>query len=144
MELHAKEEANVESKKKTTNSHSLQEEKPTAKTATPEVLRYVPKSRRKERQSPFVECSTVRDLEIKRRGKMKEEDLEVIQGSLMMPLAKLNWSATIKQPLMEFTKPIQGSTIEGWFEPKSYKLLANSRYDFKNPLQLGEFYLEVI
>ena len=74
---------------------------------------------------------------------MKEEDLEVIQGSLTMPLAKLNRSAAIKPPLIGFIKPKQGSTIEGWFEPKSYKLLANSGYDFKNPSQLGELYPEV-
>ena len=74
---------------------------------------------------------------------MKEEDLEVIQGSLTMPLVKLNRSAAIKPPLIGFTKPIQGSMIGGWFEPKSYKLLANSGYDFKNPSQLGELYPEV-
>ena len=44
VELHAKEEAKVESKKKITDSHSLQEEKPSAKSSTSEVLRYIPKS----------------------------------------------------------------------------------------------------
>ena len=38
-ELHAKEEAKVESTKKITDGHSLQEEKPNAKNSTPEVLR---------------------------------------------------------------------------------------------------------
>ena len=48
VELHAKEEAKVESKKKITDGHSLQKEKPNAKSSTPEVLRYILKSRRKK------------------------------------------------------------------------------------------------
>ena len=75
--------------------------------------------------------------------KIKEEDLEVIQRSLTMPLAKLNRPAFIKPPLTGFKKLIQDSTIEGRFEPKLYKLLANSGYDFKNPSRLGELNLEV-
>uniref|UniRef100_A0A2N9I0X6 Uncharacterized protein n=1 Tax=Fagus sylvatica TaxID=28930 RepID=A0A2N9I0X6_FAGSY len=95
-----------------------------SKGASP-ILRYVPLSKRKEGQTPF--------------GLVAE--------------AKLDKVASTKPPLKGFVRSASDSIKEGslpdkrtneGFDPKAYRLLAKSGYDFNNPSQLGQLYSDCV
>ncbi|KAA0054152.1 uncharacterized protein E6C27_scaffold131G00760 [Cucumis melo var. makuwa] len=87
------------------------------KTSNPPILRYVPLSRRKKGESPFVESP---------QG-LKVGDIEVLKESFTTPLTKIN-KKEIKIDLTEASLP-QRRTKDG-FDPKAYKLMAKAGYDF--------------
>ncbi|KAA0042178.1 gypsy-like retrotransposase [Cucumis melo var. makuwa] len=97
----------------TTKSVILMDEK----TSNPPILRYVPLSRRKKGESPFVESP---------QG-LKVGDIEVLKESFTTPLTKITKQA-IKIDLIEASLP-QRRTKDG-FDPKAYKLMAKAGYDF--------------
>ena len=85
---------------------------------------------------------------------IQEKDIAILKSDFTLPLPKLDQVgeldqvASTKPPLKGFTRatrdlveedplPIR-RTKEG-FDPKLYKLLAKSSYDFQNPPQLGIF-----
>ncbi|KAH7842980.1 hypothetical protein Vadar_011250 [Vaccinium darrowii] len=68
-----------------------------------------------------------------------------------MPLPVMGQPSSSKPPLKGFVKSTQGSLQHGFlpkkridgFDPKAYKLLVNSGYDFNNPAPLGELSPEI-
>ena len=111
-----------------------------------QVFKYVPMSCRKQGESPFVEMpKDTEDNEKSRKG-MKTEDLWVLKESSTVPLTNIRRVASSKTSPIKFVKPSgvpteQGNlpnkrTAEG-FDPKAYKLMAKSGYDFSNPAPLG-------
>lgn len=81
------------------------------------VLRYVPLSRRKKGESPFMESP---------KG-LKVGDIEIIKESFTTPLTKIA-KQEVKVDLVEANLP-QRRTKDG-FDPKAYKLMAKAGYDF--------------
>ena len=116
----------------------------------PMVLRYVPAAKRKEGQSPFGLMMETKD---KCKKSIQEKDITILKSDFTLPLPKLDQVASTKPPLKGFTRatcnlveedslPIK-RTEEG-FDPKAYKLLAKLGYDFQNPPQLGQLYLDYV
>ena len=111
------------------------------KKEVPLVLRYVPASKRKEGQSPFELTMETKD---KHKKSLQEEDIAILKSDFTLPLPKLDQVASTKPSLKGFTRATRSlveedslpvkRTEEG-FDPKAYKLLAKSGYDFKNRLQ---------
>ncbi|KAA0062536.1 ty3-gypsy retrotransposon protein [Cucumis melo var. makuwa] len=99
----------IEASTNTAKSVILMDEK----TSNPPILRYVPLSRRKKGESPFVESP---------QG-LKVGDIEVLKESFTTPLTN-----EIKIDLTEASLP-QRRTKDG-FDPKAYKLMAKAGYDF--------------
>ncbi|KAH7847684.1 hypothetical protein Vadar_029012 [Vaccinium darrowii] len=114
-------------------------------------FRYIPKSQRKEGQSPFEEVITTVKDKVKCPQALTNEDIQVLKGDLTMPLPAMGQPSSSKPPLKGFIKSTQGSLQHGFlpekrtdgFDPKAYKLLANSGYDFNNPAPLGELSPEI-
>ncbi|KAF8378386.1 hypothetical protein HHK36_029725 [Tetracentron sinense] len=135
----------IEPKKKENNSENKQvtsnkDEKPQNTlevSKTMPVLRYVPCSKRKGGQSPFIGCTNT--------------DLKALNG-LTFPVTKLISSTISKPPLKGFVRPSQGPEIEHGslpterteegFDPNAYKLLAKAGYDYKDPPLLGKLSCE--
>ncbi|KAA0065960.1 gypsy-like retrotransposase [Cucumis melo var. makuwa] len=97
----------------TTKSMILMDEK----TSNPPVLYYVPLSRSKKGESPFVESP--KDLKV--------GDIEVLKKSFTPLLTKITKQEK-KIDLAEANMP-QRRTIDG-FDPKAYKLMVKASYDF--------------
>ncbi|KAH7841973.1 hypothetical protein Vadar_000063 [Vaccinium darrowii] len=114
-------------------------------------FRYIPKSRRKEGQSPFEEVITTVKDKVKCPQALTKDDLQVLKEDLAMPLPAMGQPSSSKPPLKGFVKSTQGSLQHDFvpekrtngFDPKAYKLLANSGYDFNNPAPLGELSPEI-
>ncbi|KAF7142225.1 hypothetical protein RHSIM_Rhsim05G0112700 [Rhododendron simsii] len=113
--------------------------------AAEKSFRYIPKSRRKEGQSPFEEVIT-KGNPAKCSQALCKEDLRMLKGDLTTPLPTLGQPSSTKLPLKGFVKstqsplqhtPLPEKRTDG-FDPKAYKLLSNSGYDFNNPTPLGE------
>ena len=77
---------------------------------------------------------------------LQEEDIAILKSDFTLPLPKLDHVASTKSPLKGFTRAMHNLVeedsllvrrIEEGFDPKAYKLLEKSGYDFKNPPQLG-------
>ena len=119
---------------------------PASTTTSSPIFKYVPLSCRKKGDSPFVEFS--KDEKTKRKSPLgtKSEDLQVLKENLTTPLTKVEPAALPKTPLKGFVIPSgvttehgtlpEKRTIEG-FDPKSYKLMEKSGYDFSSPPPLG-------
>ena len=110
------------------------------------VSRYVPASKWKEGQSPFELTMETKD---KCKKPFQEEDIAILKSDFTLPLPKLDQVASTKPPFKGFTRATRNlveedslpvRTLDEGFDPKAYKLLAKSGYDFKNPLQLGQLY----
>ncbi|KAA0032810.1 uncharacterized protein E5676_scaffold575G00350 [Cucumis melo var. makuwa] len=97
----------------TTKSVILMDEK----TSNPPILHYVPLSRRKKGESPFVESP---------QG-LKVDDIEVLKESFTTPLSKIT-KQEIKIDLTEASLPQRWTKDE--FDPKAYKLMAKAGYGF--------------
>ena len=84
---------------------------------------------------------------------IQEKDIAILKSDFTLPLPKLDQVASIKPSLKVFTRAMHNLVeedsllvrrIEEGFEPKAYKLLEKSGYDFKNPPQLGQLYLDYV
>ncbi|KAG5521475.1 hypothetical protein RHGRI_033888 [Rhododendron griersonianum] len=126
--------------------HALKRSSSEETQAAEKSFRYIPKSRRKEGQSPFEEVITTIENPAKCSQPLCKEDLQMLKGDLTTPLPTLGKPISTKPPLKGFVKstqsPFQHSSLPekrtDGFDPKAYKLLANSGYDFNNPTPLGE------
>ena len=119
--IEEKEAKPIEEKETKQTKTSTKEKKHQASKATKvaPVLHYVPVTKRKEGQSPFLGDG--------------ESILENLQG-LTLPVAKITKSRILSQPLKGFTKPSQGPIVEHrtlptkWtkegFDPNAYRLMA--------------------
>ena len=97
------------------------------------MLHYVPFTKRKEGQSPFLGD-----------GELALEDLQ----GLTLPVAKITKLRISSQPLEGFTRSSQGPIIEHgtlptkWskegFDPNAYRLMAEAGYDHEKPNGLGK------
>ncbi|KAA0042067.1 retrotransposon gag protein [Cucumis melo var. makuwa] len=92
------------------------------KTSNPPILRYVPLSRCKKGESPFVKSP---------QG-LKVGDIEVLKESFTTPFTKIT-KQEIKIDLTEASLP-QSWTKDG-FDPKAYKLMAKVGYDFTTHIE---------
>ena len=120
-----------------------------SKRASP-ILRYVPLSKRKEGQTPF---GLVAEAKVRPNEPAQEKDIDILKSNLTLPLPKLDKVASTKPPLKGFVKSASDSIKEGslpdkrtkeGFDPKVYRLLAKSGYDFNNPSQLGQLYSDCV
>ena len=84
---------------------------------------------------------------------IQEKDIAILKSDFTLPLPKLDQVASIKPSLKVFTRAMHNLVeedsllvrrIEEGFEPKAYKLLEKSGYDFKNPPQLGQLYSDYV
>ena len=120
------------------------------KKEAPMVLRYVPMSKWKEGQSPFGLMMETKD---KCKKSIQEDNIAILKSDFTLPLPKLDQVVSTKPPLKGFTRAMSNlveedslpvrRTEEG-FDPKAYKLLAKSGYNFKNPPQLGQLYSDYV
>jgi len=109
----------------------------------PPVLKYILRSRRKEAESPFSEC-TSRSIETKATKKDDGASIITLKGSATVPTLKM-WQAKVNRPPLSgfvvFSK--EGDdlpsvwTREG-FDPNAYKLMERVGYDLQNPATLGK------
>ncbi|XP_074315668.1 uncharacterized protein LOC141651875 [Silene latifolia] len=107
--------------------------------STSPVLRYIPKSRRKEGDSPFAECLTNRDLKDKSKPSpmIKQEWM----AKVTTPLPSSNQMKVMRPPPVGFVCSSNQSSSDqnvGIFDSNSYKLLAKAGYDFTKPTPLGK------
>uniref|UniRef100_A0A2N9HYR7 Uncharacterized protein n=1 Tax=Fagus sylvatica TaxID=28930 RepID=A0A2N9HYR7_FAGSY len=114
------------------------------------ILRYVPLSKRKKGQTPF---GLVAEAKFKLNEPAQEKDIAILKSNLTLPLPRLDKVASTKPPLKGFVKSASDSIKEGslpdkrtneGFDPKAYRLLAKSGYDFNNPSQLGQLYSDCV
>ncbi|KAA0051453.1 gypsy-like retrotransposase [Cucumis melo var. makuwa] len=110
--------AKSEASTSTTKSVILMDEK----TANPSILCYVPLSRRKKGESPFVESP---------QG-LKVGDIEVLKERFTTPLTKIT-KQEIKIDLTEASLPQR--RMKDGFDPKAYKLMAKVGYDFTTHIE---------
>ncbi|KAA0040969.1 gypsy-like retrotransposase [Cucumis melo var. makuwa] len=92
------------------------------KTSNPPILCYVPLSRRKKGESPFVESP---------QG-LKVGDIEVLKESFTTLPAKIT-KQEIKIDLTEAS--LLQSRTKDRFDPKAYKLMAKAGYDFTTHIE---------
>jgi len=104
-------------------------------------LRYVPKSRHKEGESPFTRVANG-NAEDKGIRKANEASMTALKGSVMVPTLKAWQMKVSRPPFTGFVVSSSGSnnllharTKEG-FEPNAYKLMENASYNFQNPATL--------
>ena len=108
----------------------------------PPILRYIPKSRCKEGESPFGEC-TGSSIETK-ASKGDGASITSLKRGVTVPTLKM-WQAKVSwPPILGFvisSKEDDGlpsvRTKEG-FDPNAYKLMEKASYDFQNPAILGK------
>jgi len=105
-------------------------------------LRYVPKSHRKEGESPFTGV-TNGNVEEKAIRKANEVSMTALKGNAIVPAPKVGQTKLSRPPLAGFFVSSSGSdnlpnarTKEG-FDPNVYKLMEKACYDFQNPTTLG-------
>ncbi|XP_074266516.1 uncharacterized protein LOC141589791 [Silene latifolia] len=106
---------------------------------TSPVLRYIPKSRRKEGDSPFAECLTKRDLKDKSKPTpmIKQEWM----AKVTTPLPSSNQMIVMRPPPVGFVCSSNQSSSDqnvGIFHSNAYKLLEKAGYDFTKPNPLGK------
>ncbi|KAL2941826.1 Sal-like protein 4 [Bienertia sinuspersici] len=114
------------SSKKNVNDGPSKEIK-VASTSPAPVLRYVPKSRRKEGQSPFLNCAD--------RCKVKATNsldlrVQIANEGITLPIQQSRDPKIVKASLPEVRK-------DG-FDQVAYKLMESSGYDFSNPEPMGK------
>ena len=100
------------------------------------ILRYIPKSQRKEGESPFAECQDSK-LEGNVEKKVDALALQDLKSKTIFPLAKGKKNKIIKSPTVEEPSGVKELNKEK-FDPNAYKLLAKSGYDFENPTPMGK------
>jgi len=101
----------------------------------PPVLRYIPRSRRKEGESHFNECTT-RRIETKATKKDDGASIITLKESAIVPILKM-WQAKVSRPPLfgfvisskEGDDLPSAQTREG-FDPNAYKLMKRAGYDF--------------
>ncbi|XP_074277874.1 uncharacterized protein LOC141601485 [Silene latifolia] len=107
--------------------------------STSPVLRYIPKSRRKEGDSPFAECLTNRDLKDKSKPSPMIKQEWMAKVTTRLPSS--NQMKVMRPPPVDFVCSSNQSSSDqnvGIFDSNAYKLLAKAGYDFTKPTPLGK------
>ncbi|KAH7843602.1 hypothetical protein Vadar_018648 [Vaccinium darrowii] len=78
---------------------SQKESSPSGVQVAEKCFRYIPKSRRKEGQSPFEEVITTVKDKVKCPQALTKEDIQVLKGDLTMPLPAMGQPSSSKPPL---------------------------------------------
>ena len=109
-------------------------------------LRYVPLSRCKKGQSPFIKClQSIADMG-RPPTKLTMEDVSILKENHAMPLTS-STNHLPSKPLNGFVRSSQSLIKHGilpseqtkeWFNPKAYRLLARAVYDFSKQGDLGK------
>ena len=109
-------------------------------------LRYVPLSRCKKGQSPFIKClQSIADMG-RPPTKLTMEDVAILKENHAMPLIS-STNHLPSKPLNGFVRSSQSLIKHGilpseqtkeWFNPKAYRLLARAVYDFSKQGDLGK------
>ena len=106
-------------------------------------MRYVPKSRRKEGESPFTGV-TNGHAEDKAIRKANEASMTALKGNASVPAPKAGQTKLSRPPLAGFVVSssrsdnlLNARTKEG-FDLNAYKLMEKAGYDFQNPTTLGK------
>ncbi|XP_074278402.1 uncharacterized protein LOC141601993 [Silene latifolia] len=129
----------VDKASKTATPVASPKKQETPQKTTPPVLRYIPKSRRKDGESPFAECLTP-----KIEPKDKKSSLVFKQewvAKVVTPLPSSSQTKIVRPPPNGFVcSSSQASSEEnkGIFDSNAYKLLAKAGYDLTNPTPLGK------
>ncbi|XP_074298271.1 uncharacterized protein LOC141629114 [Silene latifolia] len=137
--LQQEKEKEVDKTSKTTTPVASPKKQETTQETTPPVLRYIPKSRRKDGESPFAECLTP-----KIEPKDKKSSLVYKQewvAKVVTPLPSSSQTKIVRPPPNGFVCSSSQSSSEenkGIFDSNAYKLLAKAGYDFTNPTPLGK------
>ena len=102
-------------------------------------MRYVPKSRRKEGESPFTGV-TDGNAEDKAIRKANKASITALKGNETVPAPKAGQTKLSRPPFAGFVVSSSGSdnlqnaqTKEG-FDPNAYKLMEKASYDFQTQL----------
>ncbi|KAL3513484.1 hypothetical protein ACH5RR_026201 [Cinchona calisaya] len=107
---------------------------------TPKVFRYVPKSQRRNGETPFVEHFVMKDGD-KGTRKWKEVDFKVLKESYALP--RTSQQGRIKPPIKGFVKVVgdrfPDKRTKEEFNPNAYKLMAKYGFNFsKATTESGE------
>ncbi|OMO88114.1 hypothetical protein COLO4_20437 [Corchorus olitorius] len=112
------------------------------------ILRYVPKVRRKEGQSPFSKLLEFKDAELCLE-KLKQ-NMQVLKETCALPLVSLA-NNQVSKPLKGSVRPSEGAIEHGTFHqegtvqsygPNAYKLIAKAGFDLSKPTALDELHTE--
>ena len=109
----------------------------------PPVLRYIPRSRRKEGESPFSEC-TIKSVETEATKKDDGATVVTLKESALVLTLKM-WQAKVSRPPLsgfvvssEEGDDLPSARTREGFDPNAYKLMEKAGYDFQNPAALGK------
>ncbi|OMO85830.1 hypothetical protein COLO4_21421 [Corchorus olitorius] len=112
------------------------------------ILRYVPKVRRKEGQSPFSKPLEFKDAELCLE-KLKQ-NMQVLKETCALPLVSLA-NNQVSKLLEGFVRPSKGAIEHGTFHqegtvqsygPNAYKLIAKAGVDLSKPTAVDELHTE--
>ncbi|XP_074296967.1 uncharacterized protein LOC141627634 [Silene latifolia] len=129
----------VDKANKTATPVASPKKQETPQKTKPPVLRYIPKSHRKDGESPFAECLTP-----KTEPKDKKSSQVIKQewvAKVVTPLPSSSQTKIVRPPPTGFVCSSSQSSSEenkGIFDCNAYKLLAKAGYDFTNPTHLGK------
>ncbi|XP_074265755.1 uncharacterized protein LOC141588199 [Silene latifolia] len=129
----------VDKASKTNTPVASPKKQETPQKTAPPVLRYIPKSRRKDGESPFAECLTP-----KIEPKDKKSSLVFKQewvAKVVTPLPSSSQMKIVRPPPNGFvcsSRQLSSEENKGIFDSNAYKLLAKAGYDFTNPTPLGK------
>ena len=111
---------------------------------TSPIFRYIPRSRRRKGQPPFIE-----DRSKVQPWRLENRNLHVLKEDVIIPLPNLQLIS--KDETQKSVKSLENQTeqeffpskrINEGFNPKAYKLLSMTGYDFTASSWLGELRLE--
>ena len=117
-----------------------------ANSMTP-ILRYVPKSRRREGESPF--SGVVREsAEGKAMKKDSGTNLNTLKESVTLPMQNMYQPKVSRHPLPGFVpsskallkeeEVLSHMCTKDGFDPNAYKLMERAGYNFQSPATLGK------
>jgi len=108
----------------------------------PLILRYIPRSRRKEGESPFGGYTGHSNKTKATKG--DAASIISLKGSVTVPTLKVQQAKVSWPPILGFIVSSKKSNdlpsvwTKEWFDPNAYKLMENADYDFQNPATLGK------
>ncbi|XP_074308174.1 uncharacterized protein LOC141643048 [Silene latifolia] len=126
-----------------TNVNSAEKKDSLITQKTTPILKYVPKSRRKEGETPFAECAPRNEASTSTRT-IDDDDLQTLRNNVIVPVARNIHSTTSKQPLPGFTTASMKrdqtgakESTKGRFDPNAYKLIGKLHQQ-GNTLEVGK------
>ncbi|KAK9756753.1 hypothetical protein RND81_01G118700 [Saponaria officinalis] len=120
-----------------TSTQATERVVPTTPRSMP-IFKYVPKSRQKEGEASFAECSQTEGSSSKM---INDENLHTLKQNATILLSTKNHHRKSKPSLQRFVAASENegeASTKGRFDPNAYKLLSKSGYDFENPIPMGK------